>query len=95
MDKKPRVFVSDERKAKAIEQIEGGRDREDIALELDVSIHTVNLWMAKRHRERQQASLAAPQAPSEPSGNDSDLKRQVELLQLEVEYLKKRLALYE
>lgn len=100
---KERVYIGEEVKAKAVEELKHGKPRKLICEELGVSIHTVNLWMAKDKKAR------AVKADSQVGGESQeyrqitatkpevsgDLERRVAELELDVRYLKQKLAFIE
>ena len=80
---KKRASVTDADKQVAIEKVKGGAKRADVAKEVGVSMATMNSWMA---------AAGGTRGKSPKSGAVSD---DVELLKLEVEFLRKKVAYYE
>jgi transposase-like protein len=85
--KRKNVYVTPEQKVRAIKQIRDGRPRKEVADELGVSPHTVNLWMSKLRRQTE----GSRHMPIDPRS----LQEQIKMLEAEVESLKKRMALYD
>lgn len=91
---KERVRVLPEIKIGAIEAIKAGRPRQEVADELGVALATVHLWMSKAKGKTPPNGLQSP-IPSRTDNEADELQRRIQLLELENDYLKKRLALYE
>lgn len=92
---KERNRVSAEVRANAIDEMRRHRPRKEVAAELNVSLATVNLWMAKA----KSASKAAPQMATftpvnpEPEEYSTDyLKMRIRQLEIDIEHLKESWA---
>lgn len=79
-----RKAISTEVKAKAIERVKAGERRVDVAKTLGVSLPTINNWMAQSKAPKISRSGKLGRSASE-----------LELLKLENEYLKKKIAVLE
>lgn len=98
---KERVRVTPDVRAKAVGEIQNGKSRQIVADELGVSLAAVHLWMSKANQEayptRSEASelRVLPMEAGAPPPQTSDLEKKIKLLELEIQYLKQRLAIYE
>jgi len=86
-------------KEQVIADIEAGKARAKVAAHYEVPLPTVNLWMAKHNKAKRLEprgwDTPAPVAPQPAPGTPEAIQRRLELLELENDYLKKRLAIYE
>lgn len=93
---KERQPTSTEARARAVAEIREGRSRKEVAAELGVALATVHLWMAKAN-----AQPPAAHQPILPPSQVADekyvegLKMRIRQLEVDVKYLKEKLALYE
>ena len=93
---KERVFVPDEVRESAIEQILHGRSRRDVAAELNVSLATVHLWMAKARTASKamhhEPGTFAPVNPEPEEYSTDYLKMRIRQLEIDIEHLKEAWA---
>ncbi len=80
--RKGRKVVSADVKQGVIHRIRAGAKRADVAKEIGVSMATINSWMAASGGTRRQKSNSGP-------------ADEVELMRLELEFLRKKVAYYE
>jgi len=81
--KKSRKLVSSDVKQKAIERVRAGEKRAAVAKEIGVSLPTINNWLAAVGGSRRKHASHTGQTQA------------LELLRLENEYLKKKIAYLE
>jgi transposase len=87
--RRTRRTFSNEFKARAVELVlKGGRDARDVARELEIDRSVLQSWVR----------LADPKAPPAPAESEKDelqrLRREVETLRMEREFLKKAAAFF-
>jgi transposase-like protein len=83
--KKGRREIPPETKEAALAALQSGKRLNDVADEYKVSVATLSLW-----KRAAKSGVATPKRSIK-----GDENRQIELLQIEVDYLRKKLAYYE